>query len=117
MQRGHALVVEGHLAANEYIEDDAKTPYVNFRASINLRVEKLGCCEVQGSAECSEMCRWIVEVCETEVDDFDVAGLGDEDVFDLEIPGEQCRSCGNIPAPLPIRRANLRATLSIVSHG
>ena len=39
MQRWHALIVEGNLATDKDIEDDAKTPYIDLRASINLCIQ------------------------------------------------------------------------------
>jgi len=47
VQRRHVLVVKGDFAANEDIKDDTEGPDVDFRASVHLGVEQLGCGKVE----------------------------------------------------------------------
>jgi hypothetical protein len=46
MERGHALVIEGHFATNQNIKNNAKTPYVNFRASISSGLQQFRSSEI-----------------------------------------------------------------------
>jgi len=85
MQRRHALIVEGHLAANKDVEHDAETPNVDLGTGVGLGVEEFGGGKIEGTAEGGEMRGGRVEVREAKVDDFDVARFGDEDVLDFEI--------------------------------
>lgn len=93
MQRRHALVVKGDLAADEDVEDNAKAPDVDLGSRVELGVEEFGGGKVEGTAEGAELGDGGVEVREAKVDDLDVARLGDEDVFDLEI----CQSLWSEP--------------------
>lgn len=85
MQRRHALIVKRHLATNQHIQHHTEAPHIDFRASVHLRVQELGRGEVERAAEGGEVRDGVEEVGETKVDDFDVAGLGDEDVLDFEV--------------------------------
>ena len=85
MEGGHTLIVKGDLAADEDVEDDAKAPDVDLGAGVDLGIEEFGSGKVERSTEGAEAGGGIVEVGEAKVDDFDVAGLGDEDVFDFEV--------------------------------
>ena len=85
MEGGHALIVKGDLAADEDVEDDAKAPDVDLGAGVDLGVKEFGGSKVERSTEGAEAGGGVIEVGEAKVDDFDVAGLGDEDVFDLEV--------------------------------
>lgn len=40
MEGGHALVIERDFAADKDIEHNPKTPNINFRAGVDLGVEK-----------------------------------------------------------------------------
>jgi hypothetical protein len=92
MQSRHALIIKRNLSTDEHIKDHSQTPHVHLRAGIDLGVEQLGGCEIERPAKGGEVTEWIVQVREAKVDDFDIAGLRDEDVFDLEVYG---RSCGD----------------------
>ena len=85
MQGWHALVVERHLAANQDIQDDSKTPHIDLGPSVDLRVEEFWCSEVQRAAERRKMVDGVVQIGETEVDDLDVARVRDEDVLNLQV--------------------------------
>lgn len=85
MKRGHALVVEGDLAADEDIQDNTKAPHVDLGAGVCPSLEELRGGEVQATAEGLEVAAWREEVAQAKVDDFDVTHLADEDVLDLEV--------------------------------
>lgn len=89
MQRRHALIVERHLAANEDIQDDAEGPDVDLGTGVRLCIQELGRGKVERAAEGREVRGWRIEVREAEVDDLDVAGLGDEDVLNLQVCGKK----------------------------
>jgi hypothetical protein len=55
VQGGHALVIEGDLAANEDVEDDAEGPDVDLGTGVGLGVEKLGRGKVEGAAKGGEV--------------------------------------------------------------
>ena len=46
MQSGHALVVEWHLSAHQHVQNDAKTPHINFGTGVDSCIEELRGCEV-----------------------------------------------------------------------
>lgn len=79
------MIVEGDLAADEDVENDAEGPDVDFRTGVRLGIQQLGRCEVEGATEGGEIRARRVEVGKAEVDDLGVARLRDEDVLDLEI--------------------------------
>lgn len=85
MQLRHTLIVEWHLSANQNVKDNAETPYIHFRARVLSRLKQLRGCKIETSTECLEEASGRKEVAETKIDDFDVAGLADEDVLDLQI--------------------------------
>ena len=85
MEGRHALIVKGDVAADEDVEDNAEAPGVDLWAGVDLGVEEFGGGKVERPAEGAETGDGIVEVGEVKVNDFDVAGLGDEDIFDLEV--------------------------------
>lgn len=85
MQSRHALVIERNLAAHQNVENNAKTPYIDFGASVYFCVEEFGCCEIEGSTEGGEVSHGVEEVGQSKVNYFDVAGLGNEYVFNLQI--------------------------------
>ena len=91
MQRRHALIIEWNLAADKNVEDDTKTPDINFGTSVNFGVEQLWSRKVERSTEGGEMVFWAIQVGQAEIDDLDITRLGDQDVLNLEI----CESDGS----------------------
>jgi hypothetical protein len=85
MQSRHALIIEGNLSADEHIKHDSETPDINLWASVDFGVEELGSGEIQRSTERREVAGWVEKVGETKINDFDIAGLRDEDILDFEI--------------------------------
>ncbi|KAG9680072.1 Pkinase-domain-containing protein, partial [Aureobasidium melanogenum] len=73
MQLRHTLIVERDLAADEDIQDNTKTPDINFGTGVSFRLQKLGCSEVEGTTERLQEALRREGVAQTEVDDFDVA--------------------------------------------
>ena len=105
VERGHALVVERDLAADEHVEHDAEAPDVDLRAGVHARVEQLRRGEVERAAEGGQVRRGVVQVRQAKVDDFDVPRLGDQDVLDLEICG---RATSAIRPATRAQRASIR---------
>lgn len=107
MQCRHALIIKGYPAADENVKDDAKTPDIHLRAGIGTSLEELGSREVETAAKCFEVPSRGEEIAESKVDDLDVAGLADEDVFDLQITMDYAvsmaivESTGDLTAKLP----------------
>lgn len=97
VQGRHALVVEGYFAAYEDVKDDAEAPHVDLGSRVGFGVEQLGRGKVERPAKGAEVRRRRVEIRQTKVDDLDVARLGDENVFNLEVCGrrayEGCEPC------------------------
>lgn len=85
MQGRHALIVKGYFTADEHVEHDPKTPDIDLRSRIHPGVQELGCSKVERSAKRREVVVRRIEIAQSKVDDLDVAGLGDQDVFDLQI--------------------------------
>lgn len=85
MQRGHALIIKGYPSTDENIKDDAKTPDIHLRAGIGASLQELGGREVETAAKCFEVPSWGEEIAKSKVDDLDVPGFADQDVFDLQI--------------------------------
>lgn len=52
MERGHALVVKGHLTAYKHIQDHPKAPNVNLGPGIHFGVEKFGRSKIEGATKC-----------------------------------------------------------------
>lgn len=85
MKGRHALIVERHLTTNENVEDDTKTPYINFGPRVCSRLQQLRSGEVETSAKGLEMAARREQVAKAKIDDLDVASLADEDVFDFQV--------------------------------
>ncbi|KAH0207727.1 protein kinase, partial [Aureobasidium melanogenum] len=85
MQLRHTLIVERDLAADEDIQDNTKTPDINFGTGVSFRLQKLGCSEVEGTTERLQEALRREGVAQTEVDDFDVASFANQNVLDLQI--------------------------------
>lgn len=85
MQLWHTLVVEWYFSANKNIKDDAETPNVYFGPSILLCLEQFGGGKVKTSTERLELVTRGEEIAEAEVDNLNIAGLADEDVFNLQV--------------------------------
>lgn len=85
MELWHTLVIEWHFAAYQDIENDSETPNIYFWACVDFRVEEFWCSEIQRTTERRQMCQWIIQIGQAEVDDLDVAGLRYEDVLNLEV--------------------------------
>ena len=81
----HMLVVKRNLAADEDVEHDTKAPYINLWTGVRFRVEKLGGGKIQRTAERCQVGCWIVEIGKAEINNFDIAGLGDEDVLYFQV--------------------------------
>ena len=79
------LVVKRNLAADKDVEDDTKAPYVDLWTGVRFRVEKFWGGEIQRTAKrCQVGCR-IVEIGKSEINNFDVTRLGDENVLDFQV--------------------------------
>lgn len=85
MQRRHTLIIERHFSTNKHVQHHAEAPHVYLWAGVDLCVKQLRRSKVQRSAERGEVGMRVEEVGETEIDDFDVPGGGDEDVLDFEV--------------------------------
>ena len=85
MQLRHALVIEGHLATDQDVQDDTKTPDVDLGTGVLSSLEQLGRSEVQAATEGLEVTTGGEQVTQAKVDDLDIARLADEDVLDLQI--------------------------------
>lgn len=85
MKSRHALVVEGNLAADEYVQDNTKTPYVYFRSRVRSGLEKLRGSKVQTATERLEVATGRVEVAQAKVNNLDISGLADQNILNLEI--------------------------------
>lgn len=77
MQLGHALVIKRHLAAYEDVQDNAKTPDVDFGSSILPGLQQFGSGKVETATERFEKTSGRKEITETEVDDLDIARFAD----------------------------------------
>nr|GFD58079.1 hypothetical protein [Tanacetum cinerariifolium] len=51
VQLRHALIVEGHLAAHQNVEDDAEAPHVDLGTRVLLRLQQLWSGKVEASAK------------------------------------------------------------------
>jgi hypothetical protein len=79
------LIVEGHFATHENIENDAETPDIDLWAGIDFRVEKLGCGKVERAAERSEVVDGVEQIRQAEIDELDVSSLGNKDILDFQV--------------------------------
>ena len=107
MELRHALIVKGDFATNKDVQDDAKTPDIDFRTSVLSSLQEFRGSKVQASAEGFEEAPGRKEVAETKVDDFDVTGLADENVFDLQVS-----MCNTVPVAVVKSAGNLARKLS-----
>jgi len=85
MQLRHTLVVERYLATDKDIQNNAKTPDINFRAGISFCLQKLRCSEVKRTTESLEKALGRKGVAQAKVDNLDIASLADKNVFNFEI--------------------------------
>lgn len=85
MERGHALIVERHFAADQNVQHDAKTPYINLGAGILPSLQEFWSCKIKTSTECLQGATRREEVAEAKVDDLDIASFADENILDLEV--------------------------------
>ena len=72
-ERWYMLIVEGELAAEQDIHDDACTPDVDFGAGIKLAGDDLRCCVVRAPARGLEEVAVGHEIRQTKVPDLDIA--------------------------------------------
>lgn len=85
MKRGHMLIVKRNLAADEYIKNDSKAPDVDLWTGIGFGIEKFGGGKIQRTAKRGEIGGGVIEIGEAEINDLDVARLGDENVFYFQV--------------------------------
>ena len=85
MERGHALVVKGHLATYEHVQDHSKAPYVDLRPGIYLGIEKFRRSKIKGATKRRQVGDGIVEIREAKIDNLNIASLRNEDVLDFEV--------------------------------
>jgi len=106
MELWHALVIERHLAADQDVQHNTKTPDVDLRASVLFGLEKFGGGKVQTSTECLELIPRREQVTQSKVNNLDVAHLADKDVLNLEIsvddavPVAVVQGAGNLSSEL-----------------
>lgn len=86
MEFWHALVIERDFPAHQNVEHNPKTPDIHFWTSVLPCLEQLGSGKVKTAAKCLEQVSRGKEVTKTEINDFDIAGLADEDIFDFQVP-------------------------------
>jgi hypothetical protein len=86
MQLRHALVIEGHFAADQNVENNTETPNIHFRAGVLSCLEQFGGCKVQTATERLQKTSWRKQIAEAKVNDFDIARLADQDILDLQVP-------------------------------
>lgn len=85
MECGHALVIKRHFAADQHIENDTKAPNIDFRPRVCPCLKELGGGEVQATTKGFEVTTRGKKIAEAEIDDFDIPGLTDEYILNLEI--------------------------------
>ena len=85
VERGHALVVKGHLATYEHVQDHSKAPYVDLRPGIYLGIEKFRRSKIKGATKRRQVGDGIVEIREAKIDNLNIASLRNEDVLDFEV--------------------------------
>ena len=79
------MIVERHFAADKDVKHDAKAPNIHFGPSVHFCIQEFWCSEVEGTTECRQVLRGVVEIRETEVNDLDISCLRDENILNLEI--------------------------------
>lgn len=107
MELWHTLIIEGHLPADQDVENDPKAPHVHLWASILSCLEQFGGGKIQTATEGLEKAPRREQVAETEVNDLDVAGFADKDVLDLQVTVHDA-----IPMAVIQRTCNLAGKLS-----
>lgn len=77
MQLGHALIIKRHLSTYEDIQDNAKTPDIDFGPSVLPGLQQFGGGKVETATERFEKTSGREEVAEAKVDDFDIPSFAD----------------------------------------
>lgn len=85
VQLWHALIVERNFSANQNVKDYTKTPDIDLRTSVLLCLQKLRCRKVKTTTESLQLATGGEKVAEAKIDNFDIARLADEDIFNLQI--------------------------------
>lgn len=107
MERRHALIVKGYFSADKHIQHDTKTPHVDFGTGVGPGLQQLRRSKIKTSTESLEVTAWGKEIAQAKVNDFDVAGLADEYILNLEIPMNDAvsvtivQSTGDLTTKLP----------------
>lgn len=106
MESWHALIVERNLATDKHIKDDAETPHIDLRSSVSPSLEKLRRGKVQTTAKGLKVTSRCEEVTEAEVNNLNISGFADKNVFDLQVTVYNAvavaiiECAGNLPAEL-----------------
>lgn len=85
MESGHALIIKGDLTTDQDVQDNSKTPDVDFGAGILPGLQELRSGKVQTSTKRLQGASRGKQVAETKIDDLDVSILADEDVLNLQV--------------------------------
>lgn len=85
MQLRHALVIKRYLAADQDIENNAKTPNINLGPGVLLRLEQLRSGKIQTTTERLQLASRRKQIAQTEVDNLDVPSLTDKNVLNLQV--------------------------------
>lgn len=85
VQLRHTLVIEWHLATDQNVKDDTKTPDVDLGARVLSGLQQFRGSEIETATECLQKTPGREEIAETEVNDLDVTRLADEYVLDLQV--------------------------------
>jgi len=85
MELWHALVIEWDFATYQHIQDDAKTPNVDFGTSVLLRLQQLRRRKVQASTKGLQVATWRKQIAQAKVNNLDVSSFTDQYVLNFEI--------------------------------
>ena len=75
MQRRHTLIIKKNLPTNQDIQNNTKTPNINFRTSIHLRIQEFRRSEIHRTTESREIGRGVIQIRQSKVDNFDISSL------------------------------------------
>lgn len=85
MQGRHALIVEGYFTADEHVKHNPETPDIDLGSRIHPGVQELRRGKVERSAKRREVVVRRIEIAQSKVNNLDIACLGDQDIFNLQI--------------------------------
>jgi hypothetical protein len=82
----NVVILEGKPSTEHHVENDSATPNINLRSGVKTTANYFGCGVIRASATRFEEVAVLDLARETEVGNFDVEVVVEEDVFWLEIP-------------------------------